>query len=101
MKNRYNGTYWARLNACGLKQRDQDPYDRSKITTLVTNEETVRILMILMVMEGWAGQVLDVKGAFLHCEFEEGEEVLWECLRESSIYIPQTLCYCYCIPSMV
>ena len=75
MKKKSNGTYRERLNARGFEQRDQDHYDGSTMAAPVTNKSTVCIVITLMVMVGWAGQVLDVKGELLHGEFEEGEEV--------------------------
>ena len=75
MKNKSTVIYQARLNACGFEQHDQDHYDGSKISAPVTKEATVHIVMTLMVLEVWSGQVFDMKGAFLHGEFKEGEEV--------------------------
>ena len=31
--------------------------------------------MILMIMAGWYAQIIDVKGAFLHSEFEDNEKI--------------------------
>ena len=33
------------------------------------------IVFILMIMAGWYAELLDVRGAFLHGEFEEGTHV--------------------------
>jgi hypothetical protein len=33
------------------------------------------IVLVLMIMAGWVGEILDVQGAFLHGEFDQGEEV--------------------------
>ena len=41
----------------------------------VTNECTIRILLILMIMASWASYLADVNGAFLMGEFENGEEL--------------------------
>jgi hypothetical protein len=39
---------------------------------------TIHDVLISMIMAGWAGKLLDAKGAFLHGDFEEGEEA---CLK--------------------
>ena len=72
MKKKSNGTYRESINACGFEQRDQDHYYRSTIYAPVTKEAMVRIVKMLMVMAGWDRQVLNVKGTYLHGEFEEG-----------------------------
>jgi hypothetical protein len=48
----------------------------------VTNDITIRIVMILMIMAMWMGELLDVKGAFLHGQFGEREKPL-------HMFIPQ------------
>ena len=37
--------------------------------------------MVLMIMAGWLANVVDVKGAFLHGEFTDGEEIFMEVPR--------------------
>ena len=73
MKKSSNGTYRLKLNDRGFEQRGQDHYEGSTIAAPVTNEATVHIVVILVFMAGWDGHVIDVKGAFLHGEVEEGE----------------------------
>jgi hypothetical protein len=41
----------------------------------VTNDVTIRIVLMLMIMVKWSGEILDVKGALLHGDFEEGKNV--------------------------
>jgi hypothetical protein len=50
-------------------------YDGSSTRTPVTNAYTIQIVLILMIMANWQGQIVDVKGAFLHGEFKEGEVI--------------------------
>jgi hypothetical protein len=38
----------------------------------------IRIVLVLMIMAGWVGEILDVQGAFLHGEFDQGEEIHME-----------------------
>eukprot|EP00957_Ditylum_brightwellii_P090258 6873904-Ditylum_brightwellii.AAC.1 len=71
MKKKASGTYRARLNACGYEQRDQKHYDGSSIAAPVTNDMPIRIVMGFMLMAGWCGHIDDVKGAFLHGDFED------------------------------
>jgi hypothetical protein len=41
----------------------------------VTNNVMIRIVLTLMMMAPWTGEILDVKGAFLHGDFEEGNNL--------------------------
>jgi hypothetical protein len=78
MKKKSNGVYRARLNARGYEQVDGVHYDSHNISAPVTNDVTIRIVMVLMIMGGWVGELLDVKGAFLHGDFEEDRNVYME-----------------------
>jgi hypothetical protein len=62
------------LNACGFNLVEGVRYDRTSIHTPVTNAGTIRIVLILMIMADWQGQIVDIKGAFLHGEFKDGKE---------------------------
>jgi hypothetical protein len=75
MKKKSNGTYRARLNARGYEQVDGEHYQSHSISSPVSNEVTIRIVFTLMLMAGWVGELLDVKGAFLHGDFEDEEDV--------------------------
>ena len=77
-KKKSNGTLRGRLNAHGFKQRDREHYDSTKIHAPVTNAITVRIILTMMVMAGWIATVVDVKGAFLHGKFEDGEAIHYQ-----------------------
>ena len=77
-KKKSNGTLRGRLNARGFKQRKGVHYDASSIHAPVTNATTIRVILTIMIMAGWAASVVDVKGAFLHGEFEDGEEIYME-----------------------
>ena len=69
-----NGTYHARLNVRGFQQVQGVHYDSSDISSPVTNDMSIRIIMVLTLMAGWIAQIFDVKGAFLHGEFDEGTD---------------------------
>jgi hypothetical protein len=45
------------------------------ISSPVTNSATIKIVLVLMVMANMIAHVVDVKGAFLHREFEDGEKI--------------------------
>ena len=78
MKMKSNGVFRARLNMRGFEAEDGVHYDSTSTAAPVTNEITIRLVMTLAIMTGWIGQLVDVKGAFLHGEFENGEEIYTE-----------------------
>ena len=78
MKKKANGKYRARLNARGFQQIPGDHYNARSISSPVTNDVTIRIMLVLMLMAGWHAEVVDVKGAFLHGKFEDGEIMYME-----------------------
>ena len=61
------------MNARGFKQVKGQHYNGMTISSPVTNPATIRSVMTLMIMAGMLAHVVDVKGAFLHREFEDGE----------------------------
>ena len=81
MKKKANGQFRARIVARGYEQIDGQHYNSHDIASPVTNDMTIRIIMILMIMAGWCGEILDVKGALLHGKFENREKLDDENLR--------------------
>jgi hypothetical protein len=75
MKKKANGTFRARLNARGYEQVDGVHYNSHDISALVTNNVTIHIVLTLMIMAGWTGEILDVKSAFLHGDLDEGKNM--------------------------
>ena len=69
MKKKAMGQLCARLTAQGFMQVPGVHYDPKSIAAPVTNEMTIRIILTLMLMALWIGELLDVKGAFLHGDF--------------------------------
>jgi len=69
MKKKANGTHRARAVARGFEQIKGVCYDGASIAAPVTNGRSIRIIMVLALMSGWATNIVDVKGAFLHGEF--------------------------------
>jgi hypothetical protein len=78
MKKKASGTYRARLNARGFEQKEGLHYDGSSISAPVSNEMVIRIVLVLMIMANWVGEILDVQGAFLHGRFDYGETIYIE-----------------------
>ena len=79
IKLKANGTRRGRLNARGYKQVDGSRYASDSIATPVTNPITVQIILMLLCMNpDWTSAVIDVEGAFLQGQFENGEELYIE-----------------------
>ena len=74
MKKKANGTYRARLNARVFQQVEGVHYNASDIASPVTNNMSIRVIMVLTLMVGWIAKIVDVKGVFLHGGFDEGTE---------------------------
>ena len=77
MKKKANGTHRARVVARGFEQIEGVHYDGASIAAPVTNDMSIRIIMVLALMAGWASKIVDVKGAFLRGEFEDGAEPVY------------------------
>ena len=78
LKKKSNGVRRGRLTARGFKQIDGVDYDSASIHAPVTNAISVRLVLTLMLMGDWTAEVVDVKGAFLHGQFTDGERVYME-----------------------
>jgi hypothetical protein len=63
------------LNARGYDQVDGEHYKEENKAAPVVNDMMFHILLILMLMALCHAEVLDVKGAFLHGIFEDGEQI--------------------------
>ena len=75
MKQKADGTLRARLNARGFEQRPGEHYDETGISSPVVNEASIFIILILMIMAAFDGELNDVKGAFLNGLFSMGEKL--------------------------
>jgi hypothetical protein len=65
----------ARLNCRGFEQVPGILYDPKSIAAPVVTLMTIRIVFVIMIMAGWTGHVLDVRGAFLKGDFADGENL--------------------------
>ena len=52
-------------------------YNEANVASPVTNEMSIKILMILALMVSWEAKILHVKGAFLHEQPEEEYEACY------------------------
>ena len=75
MKKKSNGTKRGRVNARGFKQVDGEHYDSSSIAAPVASDAIIRIMLVLAILAGWTLHVMDVKGAFLHGDLMDGEQI--------------------------
>jgi hypothetical protein len=89
MKKKSNGTFRARLNARGYEQVDGEHYDEDAKAAPVVNEATIHIVLIIILMTGLSAELLDVKGAFLHGEFEKDRKVYMQVPEGMETYYPQ------------
>jgi hypothetical protein len=74
-KKKSTGKLRGHLNAHGFKQVEGVHYDGTSVHAPFTNAGTIQIMIILMIMANWQGQIVDVNGMFLHGEFEDGEVI--------------------------
>ena len=62
----------------GYEQKEGDHYDGSSISSPVTNDVSIRVLFVLMIMASWEAYLIDVKGAFLYGSFDNNERIYAE-----------------------
>ena len=56
-KKKSNGTYHGRLNARRFKQIKKKHFDPTSTAAPVTNDTTIRIVFILMLLADWVAEV--------------------------------------------
>ncbi len=71
MKKKSNRTLHGKMNTRGFKQDEGQHYSVTTTSSPVTNSATIKIVLTLMIMTSMVAHVVDVKGAFLHGEFED------------------------------
>ena len=78
MKKKGNGRLRARINGRGYEHIDGIYYESNDIHVPVTNNTTVRVVMVLALMAGWLGLIADVHGVFLKGEvYFQGKESMY------------------------
>jgi hypothetical protein len=75
IKRKTVGLFKEGYMAGDLKQIDGKHYDGTSISVPVTNAMTIRIALMIMLMQSGIAHIVDVKGAFLYGEFEDGEKI--------------------------
>ena len=75
MKKKANGDYRSRCVMKGFMQKSGVHFDPQNISAPVSNDASIRIVFVLMLMAGWMNYLADVKGAFLMGLFENGEKI--------------------------
>ena len=89
MKKKSNGVYRARLNARGYEQEEGLHYDGDSISAPVATDITIRVCLVLMLMAGLLACILDIDGAFLLGEFENGEQIFMRVPQGWEEYYPE------------
>jgi hypothetical protein len=75
MKLKANGVRRARLAARGFKQTPGVNYDPDTRSSPVVCDASIKLFFVLATMAGYPIHVVDVQGAFLNGEFENGEKI--------------------------
>ena len=70
MKKKDNGTHCAHITPKGYEQVNGEHKDEHSIAAPVVDDMTIHLILVLKVMAGWIPQLVDVRRAFLHGEFE-------------------------------
>jgi Reverse transcriptase (RNA-dependent DNA polymerase) len=81
MKRKANGTFRARINARGYEQVEGIHYTGNSIAAPVTNDTTIKIMLVLVALAGWEMQVIDVQGAFLIGRSNDKEDLYMKVLQ--------------------
>ena len=76
MKKKTYGTHHACITAKAYEQVDGEHYDEHSVAAPVVDDMTIHVILVLTVMARWIPQLVDVKGAFLHGEFEGKHKML-------------------------
>ena len=82
MKKKANGTYHAILYVRRFQQVEGVNFDAADIASPVTNDMSIRIVMVSTLTTGWIAKIVDKKGAFLHGELDEGTDRVYMAVPE-------------------
>jgi hypothetical protein len=100
MKKKSNGTLCGRINVRVIKQVEGQHFDASGISAPVMNGMTIKLVLTLMLASGGIAHVVNVKGAFLHGKFNNGEKIyikiplgLEEFYDDSTVLLPKKCLY--------
>ena len=94
MKKKANGQYHESLAARGFKQTHGKSFGYHDILSRVVHDITVRIVLTILLMTGWAAHIVDMNGAFLLGEFRENEHIYMKIPNGfERFYSPEELLY--------
>ena len=71
-KKNSNSTYHGKLNARGFEQIAGRHFDPTSIDAPLSNDTTIRIVLVLMLLANCMPRIYDVNGAFLMEKVEDG-----------------------------
>jgi hypothetical protein len=78
MKKKTSGRFIARLNARGYEQVYGEHFDSTNIFSPVTDDATIRIIMVITIIFRCSAGQIYVQGEFLCGNFKDGEEIYME-----------------------
>ena len=78
LKIKRNGTYCARLVACGYSQIPEVDFNNVPYSPVI-NDVIYQIVLVLSLIHEYKRVIIDVKTAFLYGELENDEEIYMEC----------------------
>ena len=70
MKMKSNRVYQTRLAICGFQQKEVEQYQADNKLAPVINNMSIKIILTLIILGKWFTKIVDVKGAFLHNNFQ-------------------------------
>jgi len=69
MKKKLNETFGARVNARGFMQIAGEHFNSDSISSPVTNEATIRVVLVLSIISRWTNETGGCEGSILVWEF--------------------------------
>jgi hypothetical protein len=75
MKKKSNGTLCGGINDRGFKQVEGQHFDASSISAPITNGMTIKVVLMLILASGSIADKVNIKEAFLHGKFKDGEKI--------------------------
>jgi hypothetical protein len=84
MKRKANGTYRDQFNARGYDQIEGVHYTGDNIAAPVTNDTTIRIILVLTALAQLEVEVIYVQGAFLIWRCNDKEDLYMKVIAKSS-----------------
>ena len=77
MKKKESGVHREIMNDRGYEQVYGVHYDNVNIASLVNNDTSIKIVLVLETMASWTTKIIGVKGTLMHGEFTKNEEPIY------------------------